>query len=69
MKKPVSEVQVLTPSNFDDLVKNSGKTVFVKFYAPVPPFPPFSPSGAATADTWLPPGKSWALSSPKNPPY
>lgn len=33
-KKPVSNVKVLTPSNFDDVV-NSGKVVFVKFYAPV----------------------------------
>lgn len=33
-KKPVSNVKVLTPSNFDEVV-NSGKVVFVKFYAPV----------------------------------
>ncbi|KAK8805187.1 hypothetical protein WA538_001649 [Blastocystis sp. DL] len=32
-KKPVSNVKVLTPSNFDEVV-NSGKVVFVKFYAP-----------------------------------
>ena len=35
VKKPVSNVFVLTPSNFDEVVKNSGKVVFVKFYAPV----------------------------------
>ena len=34
-KVPVSSVKVLTPSNFDEVVKNSGKVVFVKFYAPV----------------------------------
>lgn len=34
-KVPVSNVKVLTPSNFDEVVKNSGKVVFVKFYAPV----------------------------------
>lgn len=33
-KVPVSNVKVLTPSNFDEVVKNSGKVVFVKFYAP-----------------------------------
>lgn len=35
MKTPVSNVKVLTPENFDEVVKNSGKIVFVKFYAPV----------------------------------
>lgn len=35
VKTPVSNVKVLTPENFDEIVKNSGKTVFVKFYAPV----------------------------------
>lgn len=35
VKKPVSNVFVLTPSNFNEVVKNSGKVVFVKFYAPV----------------------------------
>ena len=34
VKMPVSNVVVLTPSNFDSIVKESGKTVFVKFYAP-----------------------------------
>ena len=34
-KVPVSSVKVLTPSNFDEVVKNSGKVVFVKVYAPV----------------------------------
>ena len=33
-KQPVSNVKVLPPSNFDEVV-NSGKVVFVKFYAPV----------------------------------
>ena len=34
----MSNVKVLTPDNFDEIVKKSGKVVFVKFYAPVQSF-------------------------------
>jgi thioredoxin-like negative regulator of GroEL len=32
--KPVSKVVVLTPDNFDQVVLDKSKTVFVEFYAP-----------------------------------
>ena len=35
VKEPVTNVVVLTPANFNAIVKESGKVVFVKFYAPV----------------------------------
>lgn len=35
VKTPVSNVKVLTPENFDEIVLNTNNVVFVKFYAPV----------------------------------
>ena len=57
VKKPVSNGFVLTPSNFNEVVKNSGKVVFVK---------ELICSGVVTASISLPPTASSLTCSPRS---